>query len=339
MQLSRQPVLIGTSGAIAVVIEGHRLHLQHGPIDLIIKCDGDPPAVERAYLRAAARFETILPELVGELCELRQAIDPGYRFRGTTAQRMHTAVKCLSPDFVTPMAAVAGAVADEILASLRAQPQGLARVFVNNGGDIALWNGSAVPFNLGVVAGAQDRAMPEWPAEVEIAPDSNIGGIATSGWRGRSHSLGIADAVTVLAADAATADAAATVIANAVNLQSAKILRRPACAIDADSRSRQPGGHGRRYGTRWTRMQYGAFATVSRVHARCSTAAQSRACLHACRDGRWCCQRPSPRRPSVSLIRHLDRVRLLQLLELLGNLEPVDLRSIDAALKLRALLL
>jgi len=118
---------------------------------------------------------------------------------------------------------------------VRAQSQGLARVFVNNGGDIALWNGSAVPFTLGVVAGAQDRAMPAWPAAVEIARDSNIGGIATSGWRGRSHSLGIADAVTVLAADAATADAAATVIANAVNLQSAKIQRRPACTIDADS--------------------------------------------------------------------------------------------------------
>ena len=43
-------------------------------------------------------------------------------------------------------------------------------------------------------------------------------GIATSGWRGRSFSLGIADAVTVLAATAAEADAAATMIANAVDL-------------------------------------------------------------------------------------------------------------------------
>lgn len=235
MQLSQQPVLIGTSGAIAVLIEGHRLHLQHGPIDLVIKCEGEPSAIERAYLRAATRFETILPELVSELRELRQAIGPGSRFRSTTAQRMHTAVKRLSPDFITPMAAVAGAVADEILATVRAQPQDLARVFVNNGGDIALWNGSGVPFTLGVVAGAEDRAMPEWPTQVEIDRESNIGGIATSGWRGRSHSLGIADAVSVLAADAATADAAATVIANAVNLQSAKIQRRPACTIDADS--------------------------------------------------------------------------------------------------------
>ena len=43
-------------------------------------------------------------------------------------------------------------------------------------------------------------------------------GVATSGWRGRSFSLGIADAVTVLARTGAAADAAATIIANAVDL-------------------------------------------------------------------------------------------------------------------------
>ena len=31
-------------------------------------------------------------------------------------------------------------------------------------------------------------------------------GVATSGWRGRSHSLGIADSVTVVARNAAAAD-------------------------------------------------------------------------------------------------------------------------------------
>ena len=45
-----------------------------------------------------------------------------------------------------------------------------------------------------------------------------VRGIATSGWRGRSFSLGIADAVTVLAERASLADAAATLIANAVDL-------------------------------------------------------------------------------------------------------------------------
>ena len=41
------------------------------------------------------------------------------------------------PAFITPMAAVAGAVADEVLAAL-VGPAGSTRAYVNNGGDIAL---------------------------------------------------------------------------------------------------------------------------------------------------------------------------------------------------------
>lgn len=63
-----------------------------------------------------------------------------------------------------------------------------------------------------------------------------VRGIATSGWRGRSHSLGIADAVTVLARTAAEADAAATLIANAVDLPGHPAIRRvPACELAPDS--------------------------------------------------------------------------------------------------------
>ena len=60
-------------------------------------------------------------------------------------------------------------------------------------------------------------------------------GIATSGWRGRSQSLGIADAVTVLADCAAVADAAATLIANAVNGEHPAIRRLPARSVKQDS--------------------------------------------------------------------------------------------------------
>ena len=51
---------------------------------------------------------------------------------------MHAAVAPFAEEsFITPMAAVAGAVADEILQAMRrAAP--LARAYVNNGGDIAL---------------------------------------------------------------------------------------------------------------------------------------------------------------------------------------------------------
>jgi len=63
-----------------------------------------------------------------------------------------------------------------------------------------------------------------------------VRGVATSGAGGRSFSLGIADAATVLAGDAAAADAAATLVANAVDLPGhPAIMRRPARDLDPDS--------------------------------------------------------------------------------------------------------
>jgi len=67
-----------------------------------------------------------------------------------------------------------------------------------------------------------------------------VGGVATSGWPGRSHSFGVADAVTVLAPTAAAADVAATLIANAVVLPSVKlderyVRRTPAKQLQPDS--------------------------------------------------------------------------------------------------------
>jgi ApbE superfamily uncharacterized protein (UPF0280 family) len=60
--------------------------------------------------------------------------------------------------------------------------------------------------------------------------------VATSGARGRSHSLGIADSVTVLAHDAPAADVAATLLANAVDLPGhPAVTRAPACTLSPDS--------------------------------------------------------------------------------------------------------
>jgi ApbE superfamily uncharacterized protein (UPF0280 family) len=101
---------------------------------------------------------------------------------------------------------------------------------VNNGGDIAfhLAPGQSLTAAIAARAGLPDR--------VEIGATSPVRGVATSGWRGRSWSLGIADAVTVLARTAAEADAAATMVANAVDLADhPAITRRPACEMQADS--------------------------------------------------------------------------------------------------------
>src|SRR5437764_6324531 len=69
-----------------------------------------------------------------------------------------------------------------------------------------------------------------------IRVDDPIRGVATSGRHGRSFSLGIADAVTVLARTASQADAAATIVANAVDLPShPAITRVPASDLQPDS--------------------------------------------------------------------------------------------------------
>ena len=85
---------------------------------------------------------------------------------------------------------------------------------------------------MGVVDNADNPAI---DATVTLDAAMPVRGLATSGWRGRSQSLGIADAVTVFAANAAAADAAATLIANAVNVEHAAISRMPARALRADS--------------------------------------------------------------------------------------------------------
>lgn len=205
-----------TRAQIALLPDGRRLHLQDGPIDLIVEAFGTPPAVRAAYAAAAARFVTILDELCAELPLLRQEAAPDRcALAGAVARRMHRAVAPFAAElFITPMAAVAGAVAEEILGAMTGAAR-LTRAYVNNGGDIALHLSAGTCFAIGMV----DR--PDSPAlfgRAMVEAGDPVRGLATSGRHGRSFSLGIADAVTVLAATAAMADAAATVIANAVDL-------------------------------------------------------------------------------------------------------------------------
>jgi len=209
-----------------------RLHLNHGPIDLIIEAFGEPAEVQRAYDQAWARFPDILPTLVEELPRLRQPIGEARPvFNGPVARRMATAAWPHRPSFITPMAAVAGAVADEMLAALVAACR-LERAYVNDGGDIALHLAPGQRFTAGIVG---DLAAPAIEGRAEITAASTVRGIATSGGGGRSFSLGIADAVTVLARSAAEADAAATMVANAVDIDHPAIERRPAISLDPDS--------------------------------------------------------------------------------------------------------
>jgi ApbE superfamily uncharacterized protein (UPF0280 family) len=219
---------------IRFLADGRRLHLQDGPIDLIVEARGSETNVRAAYDAAARRFTGLLDELCEELPLLRQAADPAWcLLQGPVARRMHAAVAPFAADqFITPMAAVAGAVAEEILDAMLQGTQ-LASAFVNNGGDMALHLADGEHFTVGLA----DR--PDAPGLMRttiIHADGPTRGVATSGRHGRSFSLGIADAVTVLAPTASQADAAATIIANAVDLPGhPAIVRCPAHDLQPDS--------------------------------------------------------------------------------------------------------
>jgi ApbE superfamily uncharacterized protein (UPF0280 family) len=220
----------------ALLPDGRRLHLQDGPIDLIVEACGPRHCVAAAYAAARHRFIGLLDELCSELQVLRQPVSQASTMpSGTVARRMFEAIHPYAAQaFITPMAAVAGSVADEILAAmLAATDADLERSYVNNGGDIALHLAPGAAFSVGLI----DR--PDCPGlfgKATIRAGDGIGGIATSGARGRSFSLGIADAVTVLAGNGAQADAAATIIANAIDLPGhPAIVRVPARSLQPDS--------------------------------------------------------------------------------------------------------
>ncbi len=246
------------SAALRRALPVARWHFQHGPIDCVIGAEGDAQAVAAALEAAWARFEGALAELVAELPLLRAnlaqgrcrfataeglaRVGPGLRWddlhgaapRGRIAQRMVDA--CLpyarQDQFITAMAAVAGSVAQELIGHF--DRPGVRRAFVNNGGDIALHLAPGASFDIGLVI---DPRHADHGLDGQFCVDaaSSVRGIATSGWRGRSLSLGIADSVTVLAATAAQADAAATLIANAVNVEDPRIGRAPAHTLRDDS--------------------------------------------------------------------------------------------------------
>ena len=186
----------------------NRLFLQHGPIDIVVEAIGKDKYL--AYEKVKTYFKTLLSDLVLELELLKKEVQYDRQFTNQIAQKMQQATQEFHPDFITPMAAVAGSVADSVLEVLTSGFI-LEKAYVNNGGDVSFYlkKGQSMKSSL--------ASMPDTFTEIKYEDKSR--GVATSGWRGRSFSLGIADSVTVLANNAAMADAAATMIANSVNLK------------------------------------------------------------------------------------------------------------------------
>lgn len=210
---------------------GGREYWQHGPIELVIDAWGDSTAVRNAFEAAWLRFQGILIELVDELHLLRMPASSHPNPKGRIARRMVAATSPFGMEFITPMAAVAGSVAEEVCEFFAAEPE-IRRACVNNGGDIAMHLAAGENMVVGIVANAY---TPSLDGGIALSSEMVVRGIATSGWRGRSFSLGIVDSVTVLARSASVADAAATMIANAVNAEHPAIVRAPAITRKDDS--------------------------------------------------------------------------------------------------------
>jgi len=201
--------------APAGILKRQSIQVSYGPMELGIQMEGpeeagarcrlELPVFARGLIRKVTDF---LPLLKLKSCDLLVKD----RWPGVV-KRMIEASQRISPGDLTPMAAVAGAVADEVMNHIFEISDGaVTQVFVNNGGDMALYS----PFQevrVGVkgVSGRDGR-----PFILRLREKKTPYGLATSGWRGRSVSRGIADAVVVVASESAVADAAATYIGNAV---------------------------------------------------------------------------------------------------------------------------
>ena len=162
-------------------------------------------AVEAAW----ERFQTTLSELVQELRWLRAPVQHAVEVRGSVAKRMVLACWPHREQFITPMAAVAGAVAERVGKALLAEtPQ----VIVENGGDVFL--STSHPRVAAVFAGASPLTG---RIGIQLTRVNEPLGLCTSsGTVGPSLSFGRADAAIVLAGSAALADAAATALGNRI---------------------------------------------------------------------------------------------------------------------------
>ena len=124
-----------------------------------------------------------VPEIVKRMCEASNAVGVG------------------------PMAAVAGAIAELTVEAM--MEKGAKHVIVDNGGDIALVNETAI------LVGIYTGESPIKDLALQIEPRDSLIGICTSSGRiGHSISFGNSDAATVVSSSAALADAVATALCN-----------------------------------------------------------------------------------------------------------------------------
>ncbi len=193
------------------LLEGGRVLAEYGPMQLLISASiGTIPQVTECVRAAKQSFHY----LESVALHKDSIFAPWPRVKGHIGDEivdsMVSASRVVGDRDLTPMAAVAGAIADAVADFL--YERGMTRVIVNNGGDVAIRIGRGQSVRIGV--GPQEK-LGGSPVTIVLGDCQRSWGVASSGLGGRSLTKGIAQLVTVVSAKAAHADAAATAIANA----------------------------------------------------------------------------------------------------------------------------
>lgn len=211
-----------------IFLDDRTLQADCGPMRLTIQALTNRRPRLDLCRRAAGIAFTYLERIAAcrvPLCQPPRQIT--FRTDDRLARQMINSARSTGDKNLTPMAAVAGTIADAVADWIR--DRGASKVVVNNGGDIAIRLAGDESATVGI---RTDIRRPDITHVLELNGTRPAWGVATSGFGGRSFTTGIASAVTVVADRASTADAAATAVANACTVADAAIIRQPARQLD-----------------------------------------------------------------------------------------------------------
>ena len=210
------------------LLAGGAVMVECGPMRLVIDARVGKVAQPQQALRAAEEAVRFLEGMARS----RPFLGRDYRkllprITDPLALRMIASVQAVGDEDLTPMAAVAGTIADAVADFLF--ERGMTRVLVDNGGDVAVRCCDGDPVAVGIRPKVESKSIAQ---VMVLGPERTAWGIATSGLGGRSLTRGVLEAATIVAADASLADAAATAVANASRVQDPTVVRQLAETID-----------------------------------------------------------------------------------------------------------
>ena len=178
-----------------------QVYFDYGPVSMVVTAVRNGTGDSALCASAAEVVERNLRTLGQSLDMLRRYpahVDP--EALTGTARQMADAVLATGDPWLTPMAAVAGAMSDAVADFL--WEQGAEKVTANNGGDIALRLAPGQKLDMGILYDLNRSGVDR---VVRLLPEHGIGGVATSGLGGRSLTTGIASSVTAFSSPEATA--------------------------------------------------------------------------------------------------------------------------------------